>query len=57
MKYAVESAWSIYPGMVRPHRRGYLPLKSANPRDSPEIHLENLLRSSIQILFPENEGF
>jgi choline dehydrogenase-like flavoprotein len=42
MKYAVESAWSINPGLVRPDSRGYLRLKSANPRDAPEIHANML---------------
>jgi choline dehydrogenase len=42
MKYAVPSAWSINPGLVRPQSRGYLRLKSANPRDKPEIHAKML---------------
>jgi choline dehydrogenase len=42
MKYAIESAWSINPGLVRPHSRGYLRLKSANPRDAPEINAKML---------------
>jgi choline dehydrogenase len=42
MKYAVESAWSINPGLVRPHSRGYLRLKSADPREAPEIHANML---------------
>jgi choline dehydrogenase len=42
MKHAVESAWSISPGLVRPHSRGYLRLKSANPRDAPEINAKML---------------
>jgi choline dehydrogenase len=42
MKYALESAWSISPGLVRPHSRGYLRLKSANPRDAPEINAKML---------------
>jgi choline dehydrogenase len=42
MKYALESAWSISPGLVRPHSRGYLRLKSANPRIAPEINAKML---------------
>jgi choline dehydrogenase len=30
------------PGLVRPHSRGYLCLKSANPRDAPEINAKML---------------
>jgi choline dehydrogenase len=42
MKHAVANAWSINPGLVRPHSRGYLRLKSANPADAPEIHANML---------------
>jgi len=42
MKYAVANAWSINPGLVRPHSRGYLRLKSLNPADAPEIHANML---------------
>jgi choline dehydrogenase len=42
MKYAVPNAWSISPGLVRPHSRGYLRLKSVNPADAPEIHANML---------------
>ena len=42
MKYAVANGWSINPGLVRPHSRGYLRLKSDNPADAPEIHANML---------------
>jgi choline dehydrogenase len=42
MKYAVANAWSISPGLLRPHSRGYLRLKSDNPADAPEIHANML---------------
>src|SRR5215471_3659902 len=42
MKYAVANAWSINPGLVRPHTRGYLRLKSTHPADAPEIHANML---------------
>jgi choline dehydrogenase len=42
MKYAVANAWSINPGLVRPHSRGHLRLKSLNPADAPEIHANML---------------
>jgi len=42
MKYAVANAWSINPGLVRPHSRGSLRLKSDNPADAPEIRANML---------------
>jgi choline dehydrogenase len=42
MKYAVANGWSINPGLVRPHSRGHLRLKSMNPVDAPEIHANML---------------
>jgi hypothetical protein len=36
-QYATGNVWSICPGLVRPKSRGYLRLKSANPRDPVEI--------------------
>jgi choline dehydrogenase len=42
MKHAVPNAWSISPGLVRPHSRGSLRLKSVNPADSPEIQANML---------------
>ena len=42
MKHAVPNAWSINPGLVRPHSRGYLRLKSVNPADAPEIQANML---------------
>jgi choline dehydrogenase len=56
-RYAVENAWSISPGLARPHSRGFLSLKSANPRDTMEIHANMLtdprdlaaLRKSMEI--------
>jgi choline dehydrogenase len=42
MKYAVANAWSISPGLARPHSRGYLRLKSVNPADAPEIQANML---------------
>jgi choline dehydrogenase len=36
--HAVENVWSISPGLVRPESRGFLRLKSADPREAPEIH-------------------
>jgi choline dehydrogenase len=42
MKYAVPNAWSINPGLVRPHSRGHLHLKSLNPADAPEIYANML---------------
>jgi choline dehydrogenase len=42
MKYALENAWSISPGLVRPHSRGDLRLKSADPHQDPEIHANML---------------
>jgi choline dehydrogenase len=56
-RYAVENAWSISPGLARPRSRGFLSLKSANPRDAMEIHANMLtdpsdlaaLRKSMEI--------
>jgi choline dehydrogenase len=56
-RHAVENAWSISPGLVRPESRGFLRLKSADPREAPEIHANMLadprdlaaLRSGIEI--------
>jgi choline dehydrogenase len=44
-KHAVPNAWSINPGLVRPHSRGYLRLRSGSPDELPEIHA-NLLADS-----------
>jgi choline dehydrogenase len=44
-RHAVENAWSISPGLVRPKSRGFLRLKSADPREAPEIHA-NMLADS-----------
>ncbi|WP_266182131.1 GMC family oxidoreductase [Dyella humicola] len=41
-RYAVENAWSISPGLARPESRGFLRLKSADPREAPEIHANML---------------
>jgi choline dehydrogenase len=41
-RHAVENAWSISPGLVRPKSRGFLRLKSANPKDTVEIHTNML---------------
>jgi choline dehydrogenase len=56
-RYAVENVWSISPGLARPRSRGFLSLKSANPRDAMEIHANMLtdprdlaaLRKSMEI--------
>src|SRR5262249_19418189 len=56
-QYAVNGAWSITPGLVRPESRGHLTLKSTNPRVATEIHSDMLsdprdlvaLRQGIQI--------
>lgn len=56
-RLAVENAWSISPGLVRPESRGFLRLKSADPREAPEIHANMLadprdlaaLRKSMEI--------
>lgn len=40
--FAVDNVWSISPGLARPHSRGFLRLKSANPRDAIEIHANML---------------
>jgi choline dehydrogenase len=56
-RYAAENVWSISPGLVRPESRGFLRLKSADPREAPEIHANMLddprdlaaLRRSMQI--------
>jgi choline dehydrogenase len=41
-RHAVENVWSISPGLVRPESRGFLRLKSADPREAPEIHANML---------------
>jgi choline dehydrogenase len=41
-RHAVENAWSISPGLVRPESRGFIGLKSADPREAPEIHANML---------------
>jgi choline dehydrogenase len=41
-QYAVGSAWSITPGLVRPESRGFVKLKSADPRVAPAIHANML---------------
>ena len=41
-QYATGNVWSICPGLVRPKSRGYLRLKSANPRDPVEINANML---------------
>lgn len=56
-RHAVENSWSISPGLVRPESRGFLRLKSADPREAPEIHANMLtdprdvaaLRKSMEI--------
>jgi choline dehydrogenase len=37
-RYASENVWSISPGLARPESRGFLRLKSTDPREAPEIH-------------------
>jgi choline dehydrogenase len=57
-RHAVENVWSISPGLVRPESRGFLRLKSADPREAPEIHANMLadprdlaaLRRSMEII-------
>jgi choline dehydrogenase-like flavoprotein len=41
-QHAVGNAWSISPGLVRPESRGLIKLKSADPREAPEIHANML---------------
>ena len=41
-RHAVENVWSISPGLVRPESRGFLRLKSADPREALEIHANML---------------
>jgi len=41
-QYATENVWSVCPGLVRPHSRGRLRLKSANPQDALEINANML---------------
>jgi choline dehydrogenase len=38
----VGNAWSISPGLVRPESRGFIKLKSSDPREAPEIHANML---------------
>jgi choline dehydrogenase len=42
MKHAVEGAWSICPGLVRPDSRGQVLLKSTDPHDAPVIYANML---------------
>ena len=57
-RHAVENVWSISPGLARPKSRGFLRLKSADPREAPEIHADMLgdlrdlaaLRRGLQIV-------
>ena len=57
-RHAVENVWSISPGLVRPKGRGFLRLKSADPREALEIHADMLadprdlaaLRRSMEII-------
>ena len=41
-RHAVENVWSISPALVRPESRGFLRLKSADPREALEIHANML---------------
>ena len=41
-RHAAENVWSISPGLVRPESRGFLRLKSTDPREAPEIHANML---------------
>jgi choline dehydrogenase len=41
-RYAVSNAFSISPGLVRPESRGFIRLRSADPRVPPEIHARML---------------
>jgi choline dehydrogenase len=41
-RYAVENVWSISPGLARPESRGFLRLKSTDPREAPEIRANML---------------
>ena len=41
-QHAINGAWSITPGLVRPESRGSVYLRSANPRDPPVIHANML---------------
>ena len=41
-KYGVNGAWSINPGLVRPESRGRIKLRSADPREAPEIQANML---------------
>ena len=42
MRYAVEGAWSICPGLVRPESRGQVRLRSTDPHAAPEVHANML---------------
>jgi choline dehydrogenase len=56
-RHAVANVWSISPALVRPESRGAVRLKSADPREAPEIHANMLsdrrdlaaLRRGVQI--------
>jgi choline dehydrogenase len=41
-RYATNNVFSISPGLVRPESRGFVRLKSANPRDQLQIHAKML---------------
>jgi choline dehydrogenase len=41
-RHAVNGAWSITPGLVRPRSRGSVSLRSTNPLDPPVIHANML---------------
>lgn len=41
-RYGVNGAWTVTPGLVRPESRGFITLRSADPRDPPQIHANML---------------